>query len=307
MKGVPVPRLWESTIESSHDVGAVVNVLLVMTLVFAATAGALAWGLLALRKKESASNPALGPALWNLGDVTAVFSLGGGLAVILVIPELMAAYLQSGSFDALPPASLGRMILTQDLALGLTCLLWLRVRRRVGWESLGLVTRDWKKHGFTGLKAGILLWLFAELMQMGVIHPVFRLLLGPQMFNQLAEMNSSTAMLRSAAATMSPGMAIGMLILVGLFAPFAEEILFRGFAYPPMKRALGIRLGLVLCGAFFAALHFSPLDFPVLCLVGIFLAWLYDETGTITTPFVAHATNNVITVILLLAFPRTNL
>lgn len=302
-----MPQLWESTTESSHDVGAVVNVLLVMTLVFAATAGALAWGLLALRKRESALDLASGPAPWNLGDVIAVFSLGGGLAVILVIPELMAAYLQSGSFDALPPASLGRMILTQDFALGLTCLLWLRLRRRVGLESVGLVARDWKKHGLTGLKAGILLWLFAEIVQMGFIHPVFRLLLGPQLFEQLAGMNSPTAMLRSAAATVSPGMAIGMLILVGIFAPFVEEILFRGFAYPPMKRALGIRLGLVLCGAFFAALHFSPLDFPVLCLVGIFLAWLYDETGTIAAPFVAHATNNVITLILLFAFPRANL
>lgn len=90
-------------------------------------------------------------------------------------------------------------------------------------------------------------------------------------------------------------------IMVVVFAPLGEEIFFRGFIYPVFRKRLGITMALVVTGMIFALLHFDLIRFIPLAIGGIFLAWLYEKTGSIITPIIAHATwNGVMTILMIM-------
>jgi hypothetical protein len=90
-----------------------------------------------------------------------------------------------------------------------------------------------------------------------------------------------------------------LLIIGTILAPLGEEIYFRGLVYPAFKKKWGIKKGMLLTGAFFALLHFDLIRFVPLAVGGAGLAYLYEKTGSIITPMVAHGTWNGIMMILL--------
>lgn len=280
------------------------QLLLALAILFAVFVGALAWGWVAWNRQYAGTLTGDRSCRWSLGDVMAVFTIGGGAAVVLLVPEFVLMKLQSS--DTVSPAAIGRMLVVQNVCLVVSVYLWLKVRRQVNLSELGLVDSKWKGHLLAGLKCGLCLWVLGEIVQK-LSYPTIHWLIGQKAFEALSRMESSATMLAKAVSSISWGGGIMLLLLVGIIAPFVEELMFRGFAYPPMKHSWGVRWGLVASGAYFAALHFSPLDFPTLWLIGIILGWLYEETGSLAAPFAAHAVNNIITVGLLLTFPRSGL
>ena len=119
----------------------------------------------------------------------------------------------------------------------------------------------------------------------------------------------------------SPGVAIGAAFLViVLFGPAVEEFVFRGAIFGGLYRLgdffsrrmrggagsparfaerfsfLGAAL---LSSAAFAALHQSAVIIPAIFLLAVVLCLLYRRTGSLLSPFVAHATFNSFTVLLI--------
>lgn len=95
-----------------------------------------------------------------------------------------------------------------------------------------------------------------------------------------------------------------MILCAVVFAPFVEELLFRGLFFAPLYRKLPI-LAYVLSSVIFAAIHvvgaigFLPLGEVLLCLVqylpaGIALGFVYQRTGNIFGPMLLHFTINFI-------------
>lgn len=82
-------------------------------------------------------------------------------------------------------------------------------------------------------------------------------------------------------------------LIGGLFAPLGEEIYFRGFAYPVFKKKLGTIGGIILTAVFFSALHFDLVRFVPIAIGGAGLAWLYETTGSLVTPIIAHSLWNI--------------
>jgi membrane protease YdiL (CAAX protease family) len=78
-----------------------------------------------------------------------------------------------------------------------------------------------------------------------------------------------------------------------LLAPVAEELLFRGVLYPSFKRSVGKRWALWGSALLFAAAHFNLMTFLPLTLLGLMLAWLYERTGNLLAPIVAHSAFNL--------------
>jgi membrane protease YdiL (CAAX protease family) len=72
-------------------------------------------------------------------------------------------------------------------------------------------------------------------------------------------------------------------------APLMEELLFRGFLFTGFRRYYGRRRAAVLTGAMFALVHldwkYMVLDF----VMGLVLAALYDQTGSIFPSMLAHS------------------
>lgn len=111
----------------------------------------------------------------------------------------------------------------------------------------------------------------------------------------------------------SPAIAIAAILgVVVIFGPAVEELVFRGAVFnglhaigkaftsrlgvsgPPLKavRRMWFVLATLLSSVFFALLHFEPVILPALIVLAIALCWLFERTGSLLPPIVAHATFN---------------
>ena len=92
--------------------------------------------------------------------------------------------------------------------------------------------------------------------------------------------------------------------VICLFAPIAEEMVFRGAAlrkllqWKPEHRWLMIFLSALL----FALAHMNPAQFLHPLLIGILLGWMYERTGSIIPGIVYHWANNTAAYILSRAY-----
>ncbi len=119
----------------------------------------------------------------------------------------------------------------------------------------------------------------------------------------------------------SPGVAIPAIVLVVvLFGPAVEELVFRGAIFNGLYRLGALDLHQILGRAFrktpgktifvssalassvlFALLHLEPVLLPVLLILAITLCALFQRTGSLLPSFVAHATfNSVATALIIL-------
>ena len=83
-------------------------------------------------------------------------------------------------------------------------------------------------------------------------------------------------------------------LLGGAVAPITEEVFFRGYAYPAFRNRFRVKGGLVLSSLLFVLLHLNPWDFVGITMAGIILAALFQKTGSLVSPMMAHAVNNVV-------------
>ena len=88
-------------------------------------------------------------------------------------------------------------------------------------------------------------------------------------------------------------------LIVGLLAPFGEEIFFRGFLLAALVPIIGGMRGAVVSSAIFSAAHLNVSTLFPIFVMGMLLAWLYMRTGSIWPSFVAHAAQNLLALIFL--------
>ncbi|HEY8129454.1 MAG TPA: CPBP family intramembrane glutamic endopeptidase [Hyphomicrobium sp.] len=95
-----------------------------------------------------------------------------------------------------------------------------------------------------------------------------------------------------------------ILIAAGIGAPLAEECLFRGLLFGVLRRSpFGFSGAALVTAVTWAALHanYSGYGLAAITLIGLYLAWLRERTGSLLTPIVCHSTYNSL-IILLMAF-----
>lgn len=81
-----------------------------------------------------------------------------------------------------------------------------------------------------------------------------------------------------------------------LVAPVAEEIIFRGYLYPVVKRYSERWFAALFTGILFGVVHFNLMSFPALVVMGVVLVVLYEITGSLWVPIACHAAYNGATV-----------
>jgi membrane protease YdiL (CAAX protease family) len=84
------------------------------------------------------------------------------------------------------------------------------------------------------------------------------------------------------------------IIMASVLAPIGEEFLFRGFIYPIFRKRTGVVAAIILSSILFAGLHFDLVRLIPLAAGGAGLAWLYERSGSLITPVVAHSVWNTI-------------
>jgi len=83
------------------------------------------------------------------------------------------------------------------------------------------------------------------------------------------------------------------ILIVGV-GPLAEEVFFRGFVLPGLANRWGTTMGAILSAALFAVAHGDIALFVPTFAAGLALGWLYLRTGSLFSPFLAHAGQNAI-------------
>lgn len=88
-------------------------------------------------------------------------------------------------------------------------------------------------------------------------------------------------------------------VVVGVGAPFAEELFFRGLLRETLGSRWGPTVGVVASSALFAATHFQVVQFIGLLVAGLVWAVLAQRSGRLGPAVVSHMAFNLSTVALL--------
>jgi uncharacterized protein len=91
-----------------------------------------------------------------------------------------------------------------------------------------------------------------------------------------------------------------LLFTAVFLAPLAEEMLFRGFLYPFFKSKMPAFLALTLTSLLFAYIHFDMFTFLQLFLLALFLAAIFEHTGSLPLCIGVHMCFNLCNAIWLL-------
>jgi len=83
-----------------------------------------------------------------------------------------------------------------------------------------------------------------------------------------------------------------LVLVVAVGAPLVEELVYRGLIQQALQSRINEILAVVVAAAFFAAIHFQPVEFPGLFLFGLVLGVLYQRTGRLGAPILAHVAFN---------------
>ncbi|HZR67380.1 MAG TPA: type II CAAX endopeptidase family protein [Terriglobales bacterium] len=95
-----------------------------------------------------------------------------------------------------------------------------------------------------------------------------------------------------------------MAVLGIVFAPFMEELFFRGFLYPVVARKWGVAAGVLGTAAVFGLIHYPEYKSwgPVLIifLVGVILALVRAQRHSVAASFVVHGIYNGVPILVLM-------
>jgi len=90
--------------------------------------------------------------------------------------------------------------------------------------------------------------------------------------------------------------ALQTLAVLGLLAPLAEELVFRGLLYGWLAGRWSNLVAFILSSLAFAAAHTEPLHILLVLPLGFWFGWLRWRTGSLVPTIVAHIINNTIAV-----------
>jgi uncharacterized protein len=171
----------------------------------------------------------------------------------------------------------------QDAIVVATAWLFSIVRYHVGWDRLGL--RSFSVPMGCTLSLGLLLASYVARLIYGLIAVALGMHIQQQEVLTRLDTHGVGFILT--------------LFVAAVIAPISEEIFFRGFLYGGLRRRIGVVGAMLVSTLFFTGLHLSFDLFIPIFLLGLFLAWLYEYTGSLYPGILLHAENNALSLILL--------
>lgn len=151
---------------------------------------------------------------------------------------------------------------------------------------LGLRWKDWPWVALIAPATVLTMWAaFAGLYAMGY-HSLIESL-GVEMVQDTVNLFQTTQ---------DMNVLILMAFAALVVAPICEEVVFRGYIYPVLKRFSGPWVGALVSALVFSAAHGSLAALLPLFIFGLVLVFLYEWTGSIWAPIAAHYLFNGATV-----------
>lgn len=216
-------------------------------------------------------------APWQIAEAALLFLLGISLSAL------------PGFLIKEPQTILGIELLSYALQISVFIIgPYLLVRRKYGLSlaSLGITRPSWQMIVGIGCCGGLALYL---------LNLVLTTLLTAILPAAWIKEQSVVLLLQMAA---SPGEYAAVIVIILVLAPLGEELLFRAFLYPALRKYLRAGKTILLCGLIFAAVHLNLLAFLPLCAAGIGFSYMYEKHHNLFCNVTAHMLWNGLSLLL---------
>ena len=87
-------------------------------------------------------------------------------------------------------------------------------------------------------------------------------------------------------------------LIIGIIAPFAEEVLFRGVIYQALKKYFHVAIAIGIQGILFGLVHINSVQIVYATLMGVLCGYIVYRTKSLWSGVVIHIANNTISCIL---------
>ena len=227
------------------------------------------------------------PPPWPGGIGTSVLLRGGALGAVLSLAFVSFA---PGEHESL------RAVAIPMANVPLLAMAYYYLLRPIGlnlWTGFGLHL-DWRQFGrLTGVVfAVVAAGLWGEWVMSRVAESL-------QLTNHWTEWFDPDLVWASGSV-----LTISLLEYV-VFAPIFEELAFRGILYAILRRRLAPLPAALISASIFALAHgYGMIGFISVLWSGMLWAWIYERTGSLIPGMIAHATNNLLVCLSVMALLR---
>lgn len=227
------------------------------------------------------------PVPWNIIDVCNAVIVYLFFGYVLTIFEWLVFSLFEAK-EMIKQDWFGAMnALLMDAVIVLFIFTVVRTKYKINPVALGIVGRKWLQAIFLGIGGYI-----------GFI-PIL-----------LATAIVSLGIMKAAGIEISPHPLVPMIfeerswVILGFLAvlacvlgPLCEEVFFRGFAYPALRKKFGMFWSMILVSIFFAIIHANAYAFIPIMALSMLLVYLYERTGSLWVPVTVHIIHNSVMMI----------
>ena len=218
---------------------------------------------------------------WSLKDT--IWGLIGGMILALIAPVVVLPFDPSLDSD-------GALLAAQAL-FGL-CLLAVPVAIASGWSRGGLKAA-WQRLGLRRFASSALGWMLLVLFVYYLFAGLFSsLVVQPEQDDISGDLGVGDDNIL---------VAVIAVLLIVVLAPISEELFFRGFVFSGLRSRLTLWPAALIAGLIFGLPH-APTGITTvlpLAALGVALCWLYDRTGSLWPPMIAHFINNALALAIL--------
>lgn len=230
---------------------------------------------------------------WRGLDVLFICVASVVLLIVSAIPPLVVLGLVAPAANPRSQSPINLLgisivgLAAEALALSAAVILFGKLRRKYSWRQLGFthVSLSWWAYA--------IFLTFAAAVVGGIAAVLVQLALGlPQSNEQLKAI---------APAGFSWLAAIAMTLLGGVAVPVAEELLFRAVIHRWASEKWGFWVGALLSSFLFGLAHISPPIIAFAFVMGLVIAYTYEQTKSLVPGLIIHIVNNSIKIIFIYA------
>ncbi len=219
---------------------------------------------------------------WGIRDLAKViilfFAVAFGMSFFLIAVKKLFSLKWNDNFVILLHTT------ASDLTLFFIILYFVLRKYGKKLQDIGLYFRSWVKDvflGFLGYLAILPLFIMLLLLLLGIAalfsyepppHPLVEVFLEEDKRN--------------------PFLIGYSIFLACVMGPIIEEVFFRGFCYPALKKLWGVRMAMIITAGFFAWIHQSTFAFWPIFVLGIVLTYLYEKRGSLVPSITLHVIHN---------------
>lgn len=260
---------------------------------------------------------------WLLGPQRGIapspWGPAGAVVVVLVVAVLAAALAAIVIFGVLAVTpSLRHAIETRCAGdTGGHCMTALLAGLSLAYffVAAGLVVACWFRRGATAANSLLLRsanWRLWQYLVFAVVTVLTLIVLQQILFYLSAKFGATSAdpmsdlkKLRDVFGFDQPATVVMMAVLAVVFAPLAEEFVFRGMLFAAFQKTrLGAMGSGILLSALWAAMHwgYSSQNLVALFCLGLLFAYIVWRTASLWPAIVGHAANNAVAVVALVTY-----